>query len=225
MERRCIQTGDGSPTISIPEMGVTYHSIHGSVQESKHVFIASGLIPAISKRPAGELRIMEMGFGTGLNALLTLSAASDFQGVKIDYTAIDLYPLEKELFRQLNYPSILGQPELQETFDRMHDSSWNDEIEISKNFKLRKLNSSIATVDLDRKFHLVYYDALAPAAQPELWTREIFEKLRNYMDPGGILVTYCSKGDVRRAFLAAGFKVEKLPGPPGKREMLRAIKV
>src|SRR5690606_12385469 len=116
MERRCIQTGDGSPTISIPEMGVTYHSIHGSVQESKHVFIASGLIPAISKWPTGQLKIMEMGFGTGLNALLTLSAASDFPGVKIHYTAIELFPLEKELYSQLNYSAILGQPKLQEKF-------------------------------------------------------------------------------------------------------------
>src|SRR5690606_32180814 len=170
MERRCIQTGDGSPTISIPEMGVTYHSIHGSVQESKHVFIASGLIPAISKRPAGELRIMEMGFGTGLNALLTLLTTTEFPSVKIDYTAIELYPLEKKLYNQLNYPSILGQPELQEKFEQMHDSPWNLDIEVAKNFTLRKLNSSIATGDLDSKFHLVYYDAFAPAAQPELWT-------------------------------------------------------
>ena len=217
MQRIIQVTADGSPTIAIPDMQVTYHSRHGAVQESRHVFIQAGLIPFLKQY--SKLRIFEMGFGTGLNALLTLEQAIA-QEQTIFYEAVEHFPLNDNEIKDLAYNSL----SIPEYFDVLHQCKWNEPVTIHPFFTLYKNNISLQEFKATEPFHLIYYDAFAPAAQPELWTLQIFEQLYNMLINDGVLVTYCSKGNVRRNMLAAGFKVEKLAGPPGKREMLRAIK-
>jgi len=214
MKRQLLITRDGSPTVAIPDMGLTYHSIHGAVQESMHVFINEGLLPLLNKKPV--LKIFEMGFGTGLNALLTARIATEHQQ-KIEYTVIEKYPLGDEELHGLHYGDDAN------LLSMLHSCAFNERHHITECFSLLKLEEDLVEAPLNSGFDLVYYDAFAPAAQPELWTKEIFEKLLKSMEPGAVLVTYCSKSDVRRAMQAAGFVVEKRPGPPGKREMLRAM--
>lgn len=232
--RETIMTKDGSHTIAVPAMKVTYHSIHGAVQESRHVFIEAGLKFLVEHSTFKQINIFEMGFGTALNALLTAIEAQKLE-LKVQYTTVEQYPLTIQQVRQLNYGTQLHQQEL---FLSLHKIDWNDEINITPHFSVDKQHTTMenyltqfggsaqlpgnAAVQL---FHLIYYDAFAPTAQPELWTEDVFRKLYNILVDGGVLVTYCSKGDVRRAMKAAGFEVEKLQGPPGKREMLRAQKV
>lgn len=204
MKRELQLTADGSHTIAIPDLNVTYHSTHGAIQESMHVFIQAGLQAV--QQPL--VRIFEMGFGTGLNALLTMQYAT----TPVYYYAVEQFPLTAAEVEGLSYG------------DTLHQYPWNEDVEISDQFTLHKAHGSLLEITPGQTFHLIYYDAFAPKAQPELWTREVFEKLYSFLVPGGMLVTYCSKGDVRRAMLAAGFTVEKLVGPPGKREMLRARK-
>lgn len=223
MQRDIILTSDGSHSMSIPALNVTYHSIHGAVQESRHVFIEAGLkniAPA-----AHPVRILEMGFGTGLNALLTLIEAERIQQ-PVQYTTLELYPLEPGHTRLLNYCEQLQRPDLQRDFEQLHSCEWESEMTVTPCFTFLKSQSNLLTFNPSNhtSFHLIYFDAFAPGAQPELWTRDVFEKLYNLLLPGGILVTYCSKSDVRRAMQAAGFIIEKIPGPPGKREMLRAAR-
>lgn len=222
MERSIIITKDGSHTIAIPEMQVTYHSNHGAIQESLHVFIRAGL-QAITHRHDEIIRIFEMGFGTGLNALLTLAETEQTQQ-HIHYTSIEKFPLSIAEVAGLNYCQQLNRPDLQTVFKKMHESEWEKEIPVINRFTLKKCQASLIELVMQQPAHLVYFDAFAPSAQPELWTREIFEHVYSWMEPGGILVTYCSKGDVRRTMQAAGFRVEKLAGPPGKREMVRATR-
>jgi tRNA U34 5-methylaminomethyl-2-thiouridine-forming methyltransferase MnmC len=224
MERQVIVTADGSSTVSIPEMNVTYHSTHGAIRESIHVFIQAGLNQALSSY--SSISILEMGFGTGLNALLTLIETEAVQK-PVHYTAIELYPLEQEQIKSLNYVQQLDRKDLQPVFEILHTSPWEKEIPILESFTLFKSRTDLLKFETPRSgqlFHLIYFDAFAPAAQPELWTSGVFEKIFALLSPGGLLVTYCSKGDVRRAMQSAGFKVEKLTGPPGKREMVRAWK-
>lgn len=221
MKRIVQQTSDGSQTIAIPEMHVTYHSIHGAVQESMHVFINAGLLHVVDQYET--INIFEMGFGTGLNALLTLDAAIQF-GKKINYHTVEQFPLSEAEYLQLNYENYLQQKDVHAHLFQMRNCEWNSIIHIHPQFSFNKQQQSLLDFTTQEKFNLIYYDAFAPTAQPELWTKEIFEKMFNMLEENGILVTYCSKGDVRRAMLAAGFVVEKLQGPPRKREMLRAIK-
>lgn len=217
MQRIVQTTADGSPTIAIPDMQVTYHSRHGALQESKHVFIQAGLQPLLKQYKL--LRVFEMGFGTGLNALLTLQQAITGEQ-PIFYQAVEKYPVNNEEVKELNYTTVL--PE--EYFYRLHQCKWNEPVSIHPLFTLHKSDSPLQEFRAAQPFHLIYYDAFAPAAQPELWTLEIMRQLYTMLLNGGMLVTYCSKGDVRRNMLAAGFTVDKLAGPPGKREMLRATK-
>ncbi|MDF2186860.1 tRNA (5-methylaminomethyl-2-thiouridine)(34)-methyltransferase MnmD [Paraflavitalea sp. CAU 1676] len=212
-------TADGSATIAIPDMQVTYHSKHGAVQESEHVFLAAGLTPLL--RQHTTLRIFEMGFGTGLNALLTLIQAASQQQM-IHYQSVEAYPLEPAITDQLNYIEQLQRPDLTDEFHQLHTSPWGQSTTITPWFTLVKFHTSLFDLPPIEPVHLIYYDAFAPGAQPELWTTDAFAQLFNLLLPGGVLVTYCSKGDVRRAMQAAGFVVEKIPGPPGKREMVRA---
>lgn len=215
MKRIIISTADGSHTVHIPEMNVTYHSKHGAVQESTHVFIEAGLRHFIATSGKQEIRIFEMGFGTGLNALLTLDEAQKIKRL-INYTAIELHPLSEEERKNLDYNSD------QSVFENLHAAAWEEEISIDSFFKLYKTKADLLHYKTDKKFDIIYYDAFAPSAQPQLWTADVFKKLYSMMNSGGVLVTYCSKGDVRRAMQAAGFIVEKIQGPPGKREMVRA---
>jgi tRNA U34 5-methylaminomethyl-2-thiouridine-forming methyltransferase MnmC len=224
MERQIINTADGSFTVSIPGMNVTYHSTHGAIQESLHVFIKAGLKQILPNR--SSVSILEMGFGTGLNALLTLMEAEAVQK-PVHYTAIELYPLEDGQINALNYCQRLNREDLQDVFEKLHGSDWEKNIIISQYFTLLKSGTDLLEFEiqgLDNRFDIIYFDAFAPTAQPELWTAAVFEKLFRMLSPDGILVTYCSKGDVRRAMKSAGFRVEKLEGPPGKREMVRAWK-
>jgi tRNA U34 5-methylaminomethyl-2-thiouridine-forming methyltransferase MnmC len=224
MRQKLILTSDGSHSIEIPDMQVTYHSVHGAIQESMHIFIQAGLHHYWRYAAAGLTRIFEMGMGTGLNALLTMSEA-DKTRQPVFYQAIELYPLENAQVKELNYCTQLNRPDLQLAFEKLHSEEWDKDIILSPYFTFRKLRASFVNTSITEKYNLVYYDAFAPAAQPELWTKEIFEKLYAMLLPGGSLVTYCSKGDVRRAMQQAGFHVQKIPGPPGKREMQRATKL
>jgi tRNA U34 5-methylaminomethyl-2-thiouridine-forming methyltransferase MnmC len=223
MERKLIVTGDGSHSIEVPDRDVTYHSIHGAVQESRHVFIEAGLHACAGLERPGGLRIFEMAFGTGLNALLTL-IESEKQKQNIYYETIELYPLKPDEVKLLNYCSILGRDDLQETFERFHDCEWEKEISIPSNFVFKKTKTNLLTFQSSESFELIFFDAFAPNAQPELWTEEIFKKMFSALKEKGALITYSSKGTVRRAMQSAGFVVEKIPGPPGKREITRALK-
>lgn len=207
MQRKLIITQDGSPSIEIPEWNVTYHSVYGARQESMHVFIEAGLkYWEAQHREAEQCVVFEMGFGTGLNALLTLQEAS----IKIIYEAVEAYPLDEPLIQALNY--------------QVNATPWNQPVQLTPSFSLKKIHTQLINYYPTQPVNIIYYDAFAPAAQPELWTEEVFKTLYALLAPAGILVTYCSKGSVRRALQAAGFTVEKLKGPPRKREMLRATK-
>lgn len=224
MERKIIVTADGSHSVFIPEMNVTYHSIHGAVQESRHVFIEAGLhAPGRLERP-DAVRIFEMGVGTGLNALLTL-IESEKLNCRIYYQAIELHPLNNDEVKLLNYCNILGREDLQKNFERLHSCEWDKEVEVTSHFIFKKINANVLNFQASESFALIFFDAFDPNAQPELWNEEIFLKMFSLLEPGGILVTYSSKGSVRRAMEAAGFRVEKLPGPEGKREIVRATKM
>ena len=216
-----ILTADGSPSLRLPAAGITYHSIHGAIRESMHVFIGAGLRHLLSKNKWEEIRILEMGLGTGLNALLTgLEAEENKQPVL--YEALEAFPLSQEEALPLNYPTLLGRADWQERFMALHAGVFNQPFSWTPEITFTNWKTTLQEFTSSQRFHLVYYDAFAPAAQPELWTADIFQKLNACMEPGGLLVTYCSKGDVQRALKAAGFIIEKIPGPPGKREMLRA---
>lgn len=224
MQRIPLLTKDGSHTISVPELNVTYHSVHGAIQESMHVFIEAGLHYYLSNKTKDNISILEMGLGTGLNALLTMIEAEKLN-LPVFYTALEAFPLDVATADSLNYCHLLNRNELKGDFIKLHECEWNKTVALSETVSLHKVNISLQNYEPSVKFDLVYYDAFAPAAQPELWTAEIFSKLFNLMAEGGVLVTYCSKGDVRRALQTAGFVVTKIPGPPGKREMLRAEKI
>ena len=221
MERKRIETRDGSHSIAIPELQLTYHSIHGAEQESNHVFIKAGLEYWLQQNGSTSVRILEMGFGTGLNALLTLEYASQ-HGISVEYSSIEKFPISMELAEQLNYCDSEVRMGLRPEFLKMHSSEWGLPVEIRQGFQLTKLPTDL--IDLQtpaQPWQLVYFDAFAPGAQPELWTMEVFAMLASMCEMNAILTTYCSKGDVRRNMQAAGWMVEKIPGPPGKREMLR----
>lgn len=223
MERKIIITEDGSHSIAIPALNVTYHSIHGAIQESKHVFIEAGLKYVLDRLESEPVWVLEVGFGTGLNALLTTIEVEKSE-TSVYYVALEPFPITVEEFCLLNYCEHLNRKDLQEDFRRVHECEWNKGIAFTENVLLQKSGYALQAFEHSAGFDLIYYDAFAPAAQPELWTKEIFQKLFCLLKPNGVLVTYCSKGDVRRAMIAAGFVVKKLPGPPGKREMLRATK-
>lgn len=211
-----IQTRDGSHTLYIPELKEHYHSRHGAVSESLHVFIQQGLNFAKTKFP--NIRLLEVGMGTGLNAALTYLHAQD---VELHYTALEPFPPDAVLVKALDY----GQWVDEKMFTALHELPFDAEKSFSPSFHFKKLKTSLQDFETDEKFQLIYYDAFAPHAQPELWTEELFRKLFALTTDGGIVVTYCAKGDVKRALKASGFTVQTLPGAPGKREMVRAIKL
>lgn len=219
MLREVTLTADGSHTVSVPDLGVTYHSHHGSLQESMHVFVEAGLLPMLSAvRPDETVRILEIGFGTGLNALVTLREAVQ-RTRKMQYISTEKYPLSASEVAVLNHGTLLN---MQDRFLRLHEAPWEQETAITDHFSLLKLQCSLpAPIDI-LPVHCIYFDAFAPDVQPELWSQPFFEQLHQLLLPGGILTTYSSKGSVRRTLAAAGFRVEKIAGPRGKREMVRA---
>lgn len=220
MERQIITTADGSKTIFIPEWNEHYHSSHGALQEAQHVFIKHGL----QTRTSDYLTILEMGFGTGLNALLTYFS-SEKRNQYVHYIGVEAFPPSQEELDAMDYSHYASDPNSEEVYRQMHQCAWEQPCGLSEHFVLEKqqcdlLSAKVAPESVD----LVYYDAFGPRVQPELWSLEIFERLFSWMAPGGTLVTYCAKGQVKRDLKAAGFLVESLSGPPGKREMTRAQK-
>ncbi|MCX8018883.1 MAG: tRNA (5-methylaminomethyl-2-thiouridine)(34)-methyltransferase MnmD [Chitinophagaceae bacterium] len=215
-------TGDGSHTLRNHVLQATYHSIHGALQESRHVFIEKGFMPLTHLSAPMPLTVLEVGFGTGLNAILTLQYAEHLKS-QIQYTALEPFPPDHEILYKLNYLSFLSK-EAADCFFKMHECPWEQPASVTAHFTLIKKKCTLQEFTDSQKFALVYYDAFAPGAQAEMWTVDVFRKLFSHMCGGGLLVTYCSKGEVRRNMISAGFQVEKLPGPPGKKEMLRALK-
>ncbi len=220
MNRRVITTADGSKTIHIEGWDEQYHSKHGAIQEAYHVFIEHGLFEIEGK----SISILEIGFGTGLNALITLLEA-DKKSLNIRYTGVEKYPVCNEELRQLNYIESLEIPAYQNLFEQMHLGTWGEMNQLNPNFVLQKLQKDFLEIEEQEAYQLIYFDAFGARVQPNLWTAPIFAKMFNALKPHGVLVTYAAKGSVRRAMQEVGFTVERLPGPPGKREMLRARKL
>jgi tRNA U34 5-methylaminomethyl-2-thiouridine-forming methyltransferase MnmC len=212
-------TGDGSHTLYVRELEECYHSVNGAVQESVHVFIGAGL----RQKPAGKLRLLEVGFGTGLNTFLTLLEARKAP-YRVEYYAVELFPLPPSIVGKLNYPTLAGAGE-EGLFEALHTAPWNEPVALSDCFTLHKIEGDCRRCELPPSIDLIYFDAFAPSKQPEVWTAELFNKLYAHTAGEGILVTYCAKGSVRRMMQQAGYTVERLPGPPGKREMLRATRL
>jgi len=220
MKREIITTSDGSKTIFIPEMDENYHSGHGALQEARHVFIKNGLQ---NLNVAGEINIFEMGFGTGLNALLTMIEAEQIQQ-KIHYCGIEAFPVELDLIRKIEYETLF-EKQFELTFLELHTSEWNKLHTISEFYKFEKILQKIEDFEPEsEKFDLIYFDAFGPRAQKEMWSPEILSKMYKILKKGGILVTYCANGQFKRDLKSIGFSVKALPGPPGKREMTRALK-
>lgn len=225
MKRKIIITSDGSTTIHLPEWDEQYHSKHGAIQEAIHVFIESGFYFFLEKNKIENASILEIGFGTGLNAFLTSLEAVEKKLV-IDYFGVEAYPVEIEEIKQLNYVDEVETPisNKKALFNKIHSIEWEKKTKINSNFSLTKQQLFFKEINEVDKFDIVYFDAFGARVQPELWTEEIFEKMYKALKKNGVLVTYSSKGSVRRAMQTVGFEVEKIPGPPGKREMLRAVK-
>ena len=214
------QTADGSYTLYVPELDEHYHSVKGALTESKHIFIDMGLKHAAATEP----RILEIGLGTGLNCFLTLMEAEASRR-KVHYTGIERFPLPLEVVRSLDYPSVIGQGHTEDYF-AIHQAPWEEDVELSPWFTLHKTEGDFTRHQFEKGYDIIYIDAFAPEKQPEMWSQPLFDILYSILNEGGILTTYCAKGVVRRMLQAAGFKVERLPGPPGgKREILRATKI
>jgi len=218
---KVIVTADGSHSILNEDLGETYHSSHGAVLESGHVFINNGLDYVISNGMPGNISILEIGFGTGLNAFLTWQRVID-RGITTQYTAVEPFPVPPEIWRQLNYAQ---EPSLRRVFARIHEAPWDVNQDIDPHFHLLKCRTTLEQFScISSSYDLVYFDAFSPDKQPAVWTLPVLEKIANSLKDGGIFVTYCAKGQLKRNLKALGLLTESLSGPPGKREMVRAIK-
>ena len=238
MQHQISTTKDGSHTLFVPELNEHYHSVNGSIQESNHIFINAGLkftLDNINNNVSPSvhtLNILEIGFGTGLNALLTL-LEGEKNSIKVFYNSLELYPISIEDAKKLNYPSLLSEHKSQqkgnitEHFHQLHSAAWERVVDITQSFSILKQQydfSNPMQFNTSKLFNLVFFDAFAPEKQPEMWTNDVFKKIYSVCDNVAVLTTYCAKGVVRRMLQNEGFKMERLPGPPGKREFLRAIK-
>lgn len=223
LRRQIIKTGDGSTTIHLPDWNEQYHSKHGAVNEAKHVFIKHGFDYILRQKAFTTLKILEIGFGTGLNAFITFLEGENRQQ-HIDYTGVEAYPITQDELELLNYPEELSVKDRRDVFVKMHAADWESNKSISSIFNLTKRQQFFDEIEDQGVFDLIYFDAFGARVQPELWTVAIFKKMYEALNPKGVLVTYAAKGSVRRAMEEVGFTVDRLPGPPGKREMLRAVK-
>ena len=227
IQREVVTTKDGSSTIRLSDNGESYHSIYGAIAESRHIFIRNGLLHALSPEYQNRtIRILEIGMGTGLNLLLTAGEVIEKEGIKLHYTAIELFPLTQEEIKTLNYTDILDNPALSEVFNKIHSSPWDKDIELLPNLALKKLNIDILSIpdsdNVEGGIDIIYFDAFSPNIQPELWSCRIFSAIRDKMSENATLVTYSSKGSVKNALREAGFVVNRLRGPEGKRHIVRA---
>ena len=221
MKREILITSDGSTTIHLPDWDEQYHSKHGAIQEAYHVFLRAGLDTVMVN--TRKLAILEIGFGTGLNAFITFLEGRK-EKLEIEYVGVEAYPVAASEVLKLNYVEELKATADQHLFDKMHEISWEEQQGISEVFKLTKRKQFFQDITDKAAFDLIYFDAFGAKNQPELWTAPIFLKMYEAIRENGVLVTYCAKGSARRAMQAVGFSVERIPGPPGKREMLRATK-
>lgn len=223
---KIIETGDGSHSLLNLALDETYHSRHGAMQESQHVFIQEGLTHWKATHPDdSSLKIFEMGMGTGLNLILTLQYALKHPDISFEYKALEAFPLDATVATQLNYLAVLDDPPLNSLFEKIHQLGWNEEHQLLPNFKLEKLQTRLEDFNSkERAFDLIYYDAFAPNKQPELWTYEVMHHVYQFMKMSAVFVTYSAKGQLKRDLRGLGFKVESLAGPPGKAEMIRATK-
>lgn len=221
METILTLSGDGSHTLFVPSLDEHYHSTYGAIQESLHVFIRAGF----DQYTGRKVNLLEIGFGTGLNALLTLLHAEK-AGKTVHYTTLEKYPLGMEQVRELNYSDLIA-PNRKEVFMELHEAPWGEWVEVTPQFRLKKVRQDVTRLEEfqpDTRFDVIYFDAFAPEKQPEMWTSDLFKRIHALSCPGTVLTTYCAKGAVRRTLQEIGYQVEKLPGPPGKREMLRATR-
>jgi tRNA U34 5-methylaminomethyl-2-thiouridine-forming methyltransferase MnmC len=219
MKREIIHTSDGSTTIHLPDWNENYHSKHGAIQEAKHVFIKNGLSLFQNK----QVSILEIGFGTGLNAFITFLEAKKLSQT-INYTGVEAYPISVDEISSMNYVSELDAENEKSIFDKMHTCDWEQNNILTPKFSLTKRKQFFETIDDVAQFDLIYFDAFGYRVQPELWSTAIFQRMYDALKPNGILVTYAARGVVKRSLIEVGFTVEKLEGPPGKREMFRALK-
>jgi tRNA U34 5-methylaminomethyl-2-thiouridine-forming methyltransferase MnmC len=219
LKREILRTNDGSTTIHLPEWDECYHSKHGAIQEAKHVFIKNGLLLFENNSVA----ILEIGFGTGLNAFITLLEAEKKNQI-IDYVGVEAYPVAPEEVLAMNYVAELNAENEKFIFEKMHQSNWDEKTILNSNFSLTKRKQFFDEITDLEQFDLIYFDAFGYRVQPELWSTAIFQKMHKALKPKGILVTYAARGVVKRSMIEVGFTVEKLAGPPGKREMFRARK-
>lgn len=217
-ELEIITTSDGSHTLRNNLLGETYHSVHGAIQESMHVFIKNGLAFFRHQHPAVEVSILEVGFGTGLNALVALQYALKCK-VNIRYTTLEPFPLNEKVWSKLNYGD-----EDRGSFDAIHRASWEREVAISPVFTLHKMMASLDSAELAGSYDIVFFDAFAPSVQPGMWTFDSLKKAVDRMNLPGVFVTYSAKGQVKRDLRTLGLSVETLPGPPGKLQMIRACR-
>lgn len=223
LQTQLILTEDGSHSLYVPHLEEHYHSTHGAIQESRHVYINAGF----NACELQKINILEIGFGTGLNAFLTQLEAEKTDK-QIHYTSLELYPLNLESAKQLNYAQQLTNKEDVVDFLALHKAKWGKSVEITSMFTLHKIEIDFSNPDnlnTNSRFDVIYFDAFAPEKQPEMWTQQIFDKLFSFCNKNAIITTYCAKGVVRRMLQSSGFTVERLPGPPGKREILRGRKL
>jgi tRNA U34 5-methylaminomethyl-2-thiouridine-forming methyltransferase MnmC len=226
MKIEILKTADGSPTLYLPELDETYHSRHGSVQEARHVFIQHGLNFVIEEQKKEKsddttIQLLEVGFGTGLNALLTFQEAIQNPLVYFAYTSYETHPVAEPIWSQLNY---INEPMASESYTALMQAPWNENTPLQSNFDILKIDKAIQELEQENHYNLIYFDAFGPRAQAEMWDVSVFQLLQRALKPNGVLVTYCAMGQFKRDLKSLGFVVECLPGPPGKREMTRAIK-
>ncbi|MBP6558536.1 MAG: tRNA (5-methylaminomethyl-2-thiouridine)(34)-methyltransferase MnmD [Flavobacterium sp.] len=219
MKREIIQTQDGSTTIHLPEWNESYHSKHGAIQEAYHVFIKNGF----SLFEGKSIAVLEIGFGTGLNAFITYLEAKKNSNQTINYVGVEAYPITSDEVLQMNYGQEIDKKECH-FFELLHQTSWEENHVISPTFSLTKRKQFFQDINDNNAFDLIYFDAFGFRVQPELWSEAIFQSMYKALKPNGVLVTYACRTSIKKAMLSAGFSVEKLPGAPGKREMLRATK-
>ena len=215
MKKTLITTADGSHSLFVPELNENYHSTHGAIKEAMHVFIRNGLQAHIKQK----LNILEIGFGTGLNALLTFE---NTEGKQLNYITLEPLPICEEIYKKLNFYKFMKSN--QSIFNKLHECEWNKDIKLNNYFTLHKKNVRVKQFSTKKKFDIIYFDAFAPEKQQEMWEKLVFQKCYNLLNQNGSLVTYCAKGVVKRTIKSVGFELETLTGPPGKREMIRANK-
>jgi len=222
---KVIKTSDGSHTIKHLELNETYHSTHGAIQESNHVYIEQGLHYFTNRFQARSVKILEVGFGTGLNALLTMLDEKT-QSIEKIYHSVEAFPLSEVILNQLNYPDYLSHQGDAQGFLELHKANWGEDVRLNNAFTIHKIHADICSLRLEEDFYdLVYFDAFAPKIQPEIWAKSVLANVVSVMREKGVMVTYCASGQFKRDLKDLNMEVEEVPGPPGKRVMVRACRL